>query len=188
MVAAQEQFPKFTPEEYFAWEEEQELRYEYIDGEVYAISGGTVNHGQIAMNFGSILTNHLSESDCRVLSSNVKVEVQKSKKFIYPDVSVTRSDRNQTAIDFISHPCLIVEVSSPSTEGYDRGEKFNLYRRSDSLRDYVLVNPNKIEISLYKRDDRGKWEIIIYEAGNLVELQSINLTFPIEKVFRGIKF
>jgi len=188
MVVAQENFPRFTPEEYFEWEQKQELRYEYSDGEVYAMSGGTVNHGQIAMNFGGILTNHLSESPCRVLSSDVKVEVQKSTKFIYPDLSVTCDDRDRTATNFISHPCLIVEVLSPSTEAYDRGEKFYLYWRSNTLKDYVLVNTEKIEITLYKKDNLGKWEIIKYEAGDLVELESINLTFSIEQVFRGIRF
>ncbi len=188
MVAPQENFPRFTPEEYFKWEEKQELRYEYLDGEVYAMTGGTVNHGQLTANFIGLLGSHLSESPCRVLSPDVKVEVQKSTKFIYPDLSVTCDDRDQTATNFISHPCLIVEVLSPSTEGYDRGEKFNLYRHSDSLKDYVLVNTNKVEISLYKKDDRGKWEIINYVAGDLVELESINLTFPIKQVFRGIRF
>jgi Uma2 family endonuclease len=114
--------------------------------------------------------------------------VQKSTKFIYPDLSVTCDDQDENASNFISHPCLIVEVLSPSTEGYDRGEKFYLYERSNSLKDYVLVNTNKIEINLYKKDDLGKWQIIKYVAGELVELESINLSFPIEEVFRGIKF
>lgn len=188
MVAVQENFPRFTPEEYFEWEEKQELRYEYLGGEVYAMSGGTVNHGQIAINFAIILGTHLSQSKCRVLSSDVKVEVQKSTKFIYPDLSVTCDDRDENASNFISHPCLIVEILSPSTEGYDRGEKFYLYERSNSLKDYVLVNTNKIEINLYKKDDLGKWQIIKYVAGELVELESINLSFPIEEVFRSIKF
>jgi Uma2 family endonuclease len=188
MVAALEQSPKLTPEEYFVWEEHQEFRHEYVNGEVYAMTGGTVNHGQIAMNFGIILGNHLRGGGFRLLNSDVKVEIEASKDYLYPDVSVTCDEHDRTATNFISHPCLITEVLSPSTEAYDRGGKFKLYRRSSSLRDYVLVNPNKIEIDLYRRTNDGRWEIINYGVGDAVELNSINLTFPIEQVFEGIIF
>lgn len=143
MVAAQENSPRLTPDEFLEWEQKQQIKYEYLGGQVYAMAGGTVNHGQIAINFATILRNHLRGSGCRVLSSDFKVEVLQSNEFIDPDVSVTCDDRDQTAIKFITYPCLIVEVLSPSTEGYDRGGKFNLYRKSDSLQDYVLVNTDK---------------------------------------------
>jgi Uma2 family endonuclease len=189
MVAAYENpLQKFTPEEYLAWEEEQQIKHEYLDGQVYAKSGGTVNHGQIAINFATILRNHLGIGKCRVLSSDVKVEIQNSREFIYPDISVTCDDRDKTATKFISHPNLIVEVLSPSTEGYDRGGKFNLYRWSESLQDYVLVNTNKIELDLYQKNDRSRWEIINFESGSSIELKSINLTFPIEQIYDGIIF
>jgi len=185
MVAIQEN-PKFTPEEYFEWAAKQELRYEYLDGEVYAMSGGTVNHGQIAANMIILLGNHLRGSGCRVLSSDVRIKIQKSNKFVYPDVSVTCDDRDKTTTNFISHPCLIVEVLSPSTEGYDRGKKFNFYRQSDTLQDYILVNTDEIEIDVYQKLEGDKWKINTYLEGDLIELKSINLTFPIEQVFEDI--
>jgi Uma2 family endonuclease len=190
MVAAYEYLPeKFTPEEYLLWEEKQQIKHEYLGGQVYAMTGGTVNHGQIAANFIALLWSHLRGSKkCRLLTSHVKIKVQDLREFIYPDVSVTCDDRDKTATKFISHPSLIVEVLSPSTEGYDRGGKFNLYRRSESLQDYILVNTNKIELDLYQKNDRGIWEIINYEAGSLIELKSINLTFPIEQIYEGIIF
>jgi Uma2 family endonuclease len=192
MVAAHENpIKKFTPEEYLVWEEEQQIKHEYLGGQVYAMSGGTVNHGQIAINFATILKNHLG-SKCRVLSSDVKVEIPKFREYVYPDVSVTCDEQDRTATKSISHPCLIVEVLSPSTEGYDRGGKFNLYRRSDSLQDYVLVNTDKMEIDLYRKNEQGKWEIINYgsdnDSGSLVELQSVNLTFAIAQLYDGIIF
>ncbi|AFY74838.1 hypothetical protein Syn7502_02913 [Synechococcus sp. PCC 7502] len=193
MVAAYENPPqKFTPEEYLVWEETQPIKHEYLNGQVFAMTGGSVNHGQIAANFITLLGNHLRGKSCRVLTSDVKVEIHKSREFVYPDVSVTCDDRDKTATKFITYPSLIVEVLSPSTEGYDRGGKFNLYRRSDSLQDYVLVSSDKMEIDLYRKNHQGRWEIINYVAGsettNLVELQSINLTFPIEQLFDGIVF
>jgi Uma2 family endonuclease len=188
MVAVREHFPKLTPAEYLDWEEQQELRHEYLNGEVYAMTSGTVNHGRIAANFIAILISHLRGGGCRVQTSDVKVQVAASNDYIYPDVSVTCDDRDKTATKFISHPCLIVEVLSPSTAAYDRRDKFNLYRRSDSLQDYILVDTQKIEIDIYSKNDRGRWEIMSYVAGDSIEIASINLTFRIEQVFENIIF
>jgi Uma2 family endonuclease len=188
MVAAKEHFPRFTPEEYFAWEEQQEEKHEYFDGEVYAMSGGTREHSRIAVNVTTLIDNHLGEGDCQVLNSDARIKIQSSEKYVYPDASVTCDERDRETPQFIAHPCLIIEVLSPSTEAYDRGDKFELYRRSDSLREYALVSADKIAIDLYRRDDSGEWRSLYYRSGDTVELQSINLTFPVEKVYRGIKF
>jgi Uma2 family endonuclease len=186
MVAAREHFPKLTPTEYLEWEEQQELRYEYIDGEIYAMTGGTLNHSKIGGNFYYLLQTHLRGGSCQVLNSDAKVQIVESNDYVYPDVSVTCDERDRSATKFISHPCMIVEVLSPSTKAYDRWEKFNLYRRSKALQDYVLVDTDRVEVALYSKNDRGKWEITSYLAGDLVELKSINLTFPIEQLFEGI--
>ncbi len=188
MIDMQDSFPKLTPEAYFEWEAKQELCYEYLDGEVYAMSGRTVNHGQIASNSIVLLGSHLRGSGCRVLTSDVRIKIQRSAKFVYPDISVSCDDRDKNATQFISYPCLIVEVLSPSTEAYDRGKKFNWYRQSDSLQDYVLVNADKIEIDLYQRLDGDKWKINTYVEGDLIELKGINLTFSIAQLYEGITF
>jgi Uma2 family endonuclease len=188
MVAAREHLPKLTPTEYLEWEAQQELRYEYIDGEIYAMTGGTLNHSEISGNFYYMLKTHLRSAGCRVLNSDAKVQIAESNDYVYPDVSVSCDERDRSASKFISHPCTIVEVLSPSTKAYDRWEKFNLYRRSNVLQDYVLVDTDRIEIALYSKNDRDKWEITRYIAGDIVELKSINLTFPIEQVFEGIVF
>ncbi len=188
MIAAREDFPRFTPEEYFAWEEQQELRHEYIDGEVYAMTGGTVNHGRIAANFIAMLIPHLRGGSCCLQTSDVKVAIAESDDYVYPDISISCDNRDRTATKFISHPCLIVEVLSPSTEAYDRGDKFRLYRRSPSLQDYVLVNASKIAIDIYHKNNSDRWEILNYVAGDAIELASVSLTFPIEEIFEGIVF
>ena len=188
MIAAKEHFPKFTPEEYFAWEEQQEVKHEYFDGEVYAMTGGTLNHSEINANLITILRNHLEDSGCRVLSSDARVKIQRSEKYLYPDASVTCDDRDRETTQYVNHPCLIVEVLSPSTEAYNRGKKFKLYRRSPSLVEYVLVSSTEVEIDVFRKNDRGRWEEISYVAGDMVELESINLTFSIDRVYKGIKF
>ena len=188
MVAAREHCPKLTPEEYFAWEEQQEIKHEYFDGEVFAMSGGTQNHGRISVRIVSLIDNHLDEGDCVVFNSDVRVKIQESEKYTYPDASVTCDRRDRETPQFVAHPCTIVEVLSPSTEAYDRGDKFELYRKSTSLREYVLISANKIAIDLHRKDDFDRWQSIYYRVGDTVELESINLTFPIELIYRGIQF
>ncbi|MCW6050163.1 Uma2 family endonuclease [Lyngbya sp. CCAP 1446/10] len=188
MIAVKDKFPKLTPEEYFIWEEQQLLRHEYLNGEVYAMSGGTQNHGRIASNIIFIVKGHLRGGGCQVGNSDCRVNVFETKNYIYPDVSVTCDDRDRTAIQAIQFPCLIVEVLSPSTASYDRGDKFRLYRRNPSLQDYVLVDAEKIAIDLYRKNDRGNWEIFNYQSGDNIYLQSIDLSFPIESVYEDIVF
>ena len=123
-----------------------------------------------------------------VFNSDARVKIEKSNKYVYPDASVTCDQRDEDADQFVSHPCLIIEVLSPSTEAYNRGKKFKLYQRLTSLIDYVLVNADEIEIEVFRKNDRGKWEVTNYIAGDAIELESINLTFPIEQIYKSIKF
>jgi Uma2 family endonuclease len=188
MVALKEHFPRFTPTEYLQWEDRQEFRYEYVAGEVYAMTGGTLNHSEIASNFTSILKQHLKCSGCRTLNSDAKVQILESNSYLYPDISVTCDDRDRSATQFISHPCLIVEVLSPTTEAYDRGDKFALYRRSPSLRDYVLVSTNGMRVDLYQRNELGRWEILSFDAGDDIELISVNLSVIVAQIYEDIVF
>jgi Uma2 family endonuclease len=188
MIALKEDFPQFTPAEYLAWEEQQEFRHEYVDGEVYAMTGGTINHSAIAVNIIAMLKSQLRGSGCQVLNSDAKVQTIESNSYFYPDVSVTCDARDRNADKFISHPCLIIEVLSPSTEAYDRGDKFRIYRRSPDLQEYVLVSTNEICLDVYQRNERSRWELMSYGVGDLVELKSINCTFPIAQIYEDIVF
>ncbi len=187
MIAARDNFPKFTPEEYFAWEEQQLERHEYIDGEVYAMSGGTISHSEIALNFGSLLKIHLRGSGCKTLNSDARVKILESSHYVYPDVSVTCDERDKNTTQYIAYPCLVIEVLSSSTEAYDRGNKFKLYRRNPCLQEYVLVDAETMSIELFRKIDHN-WSLIDYEQGSMVELASIKLTFPIEQVYEDIVF
>jgi Uma2 family endonuclease len=188
MVAAGDNFPRFTPEEYFTWEEQQLERHEYIDGEVYAMSGGTINHGDIAGNFLSLLKTQMRGSGCKTLNSDCRVNIFEMNKYVYPDISVTCDDRDKTTIQYITYPCVIVEVLSSGTEAYDRGNKFKMYRRNPSLQEYVLVSTDTIEIELFRKNDGDNWRIINYQVGDIVELKSIDLTLPIEQIYEEIVF
>jgi Uma2 family endonuclease len=188
MVAVPSHSPKLTPAEYFVWEEKQLCRHEYINGEVYAMSGGTQNHSRIALKFAALLDNYLADSRCRVFNSDCRVNIVETDDYTYPDVSVSCDQRDTTTAQYITYPCLIVEVLSDSTEAYDRGNKFFHYRQNPQLRDYVLVSSQAVAIDLYRKGNDERWEIINYRAGDVVELQSVDLSFPIEQAYRGIDF
>ncbi|AFY44902.1 Uma2 family endonuclease [Nostoc sp. PCC 7107] len=186
MIAAKENFPTLTPEEYFTWEEQQLEKHELINGQVYAMSGGSKNHSLLAARFITLCTNHLEESGCDTATSDLRVNIVGTNNYTYPDASVTCDVRDKTTTQHITYPCLIVEVLSTSTEAYDRGSKFRMYRQNPALIDYLLVSSTSIEIDLYHKNNAGDWLIINYKAGDTIELKSINLNFPIEQVYRGL--
>jgi len=186
MIAAKENLPALTPEEYFTWEEKQLEKHELIDGQVYAMTGGSVNHSRIAIRFTTMVDTHLDASSCITGNSDLRVNIAGTNNYTYPDVSVTCDDRDKTTAQYITYPCLIVEVLSPSTESYDRGGKFRLYRKNPALQDYLLVSSTSIEIDLYHKNDAGEWIIINYQAGDTIELKSINLSFAIEQIYRNL--
>ncbi len=188
MIAAREQEQYFTPEAYFAWEAKQLEKHELIDGRVYAMSGGTRNHSAIKLNIGSLIKAHLRGGGCRVFNSDLKINILHTPNYTYPDLSVTCDDRDREHPLYITYPCLIVEVLSPSTEAYDRGKKFEKYRRNPNLVDYVLVSSEEMAIDIYHKNGAGDWLILSYRAGDRLTLASINLTVAIEEFYEEIVF
>lgn len=188
MVVAKEQFPKLTPEEYFVWEEMQTVRHEYLNGEVYAMSGGTINHSDISGNVLSLLKTYMRGSGCKVLNSDARINICKTMNYVYPDISVTCDERDKATTQYITYPCLIVEVLSPSTEAYDRGNKFKMYRRNPGLQEYVLVDSETIAIEIFRRTQEDTWQILNYQTGDVVELTSVAFTFPMEAIYEDIMF
>ncbi|MEM7063751.1 MAG: Uma2 family endonuclease [Cyanobacteria bacterium P01_B01_bin.77] len=186
MIAVKENFPQLTSEEYFIWEEKQLDKHEYIDGQIYAMSGGSVNHGRIAIRFTAMFDSHLDNSGCIPGNSDIKVNIVGTNNYTYPDASVTCDERDKDAANYFTYPCLIVEVLSDSTEAYDRGGKFRMYRNNPMLQDYLLVSSTRVEMDLYHKKDTGEWIILNYQEGDVIELKSINLKFPIEQVYRNL--
>jgi Uma2 family endonuclease len=180
----------FTPDEYLAWEREQPIRHEYIDGEVYAMTGGSLAHNAIALNLYSQLRPHLRERGCRGHVADVKVKVSQRGPYFYPDVVVTCDERDRRAVEAIQYPKLIVEVLSPSTAGFDRGDKFKFYRRIPTLEEYVLIDSEKVGIDCYRKSSGGKWELTAYpeDAGDILELVSLNFQCPLALVYEEVEF
>lgn len=160
MIAARVPERYFTPEEYFVWEEGQLEKHELMDGRVYAMTGRTRNHSDIAGNFLSIIKPHLRGSGCKTYNSDCRINILHTSSYTYPDLSVTCDDRDREHTLYITYPCLIVEVLSSSTEAYDRGKKFEKYRRNPNLIDYVLASSDEMAIDLYHKNDTGDWLIL----------------------------
>ena len=188
MIVVTKQDRYFTPEEYFAWEEQQLEKHELIDGRVYAMSGGTKNHSVIAINSLLLIRSHLRGSQCQVFNSDLKINILHTANYTYPDLSVTCDDRDREHPLYITYPCLIVEVLSPKTEAYDRGKKFEKYRRNPNLIDYVLVSSDEVAIDIYHKKETGEWVILSYRKGDVVELKSIGLSLPIEQFYEEVVF
>jgi Uma2 family endonuclease len=177
---------RLTPEEYFEWEAQQELRYEYFDGEVFAMIGGSLPHGRIGLNVSSLFKSHVRGKGCIAFNSDCKVGISETGPFTYPDVSVSCDQRDRTAQQFTRYPCLIVEVLSPGTEAYDRGGKFALYRRLESLQDYVLVGSETKTVEVFRRGQQGAWMFLPYDEGDEIELTSVGLTIPIAAIYEDV--
>lgn len=179
--------PHMTLEEFFQWEVQQDSKYEYINGEVYAMTGGTVPHSAIAVNLLAALRPHVRNRSCQVLSSDAKVAISETGPSFYPDLSVTCDPRDRGAIEAIRYPCIIVEVLSPSTESYDRGNKFAHYRRLESLREYALISSDRINVEIFRLNDRGKWELTPYSPGETVQLTSLEFECAIEVLYEDVE-
>lgn len=152
------------------------------------MSGGTQNHSAIAGNFLAIIKPHLRGSGCKTYNSDLKVNILNTPNYTYPDLSVTCDPRDNSSPQYITYPCLIVEVLSDSTEADDRGKKFEKYRRNPNLIDYVLVSSDEMAIDIYHRNDAGDWLILSYRSGDRVELKSIGLSLAIEQFYEEIVF
>jgi Uma2 family endonuclease len=150
-----------TPEEYLAAERLSETRSEYLDGGVYPMTGASLNHGRIVINVATDLVIQLRGRNCEVLVTDIKVRLQESRKFFYPDVLVLCGEPqfHDKRKDIITNPVLVIEVLSPSTEAFDRGAKFQAYRTLASLKEYLLVSQEAPLIEQYVRGDDGKWTL-----------------------------
>lgn len=182
---------KMTPAEYLAYERaSSECKHEYVDGEIFAMSGGTFEHALLAENIGRELGVALLNGPCRVLSSDMRIGAADGS-YHYPDVSVVcdRPQFEDDTRDVLQNPSVIIEVLSESTERYDRGEKFAHYRSIASLRDYVLVSQSRMVIEHYQRasgKDVSEWSYRALGPGDVLRLGAHDVAIPVERVYAKV--
>lgn len=178
-------------EEYLKLDEDSyEARYEYIDGDIIdtrMLAGGTNNHSKIAGNITTILNNLLSESTCSVYTSDARVQLSASR-YVYPDITVSCDESELGNETTLLDPLLIVEVLSPGTEAYDRGNKLRYYRECPTIQEYMLVNTQQPFIEVFKREENNFWTYHAFEAGDIVELACLDVRFPVSEVYRKVNF
>ena len=177
---------KMSPQEYLDWEEKQPIKYEYMNGRVFAMTGGTIPHNEIALNLATALKIYLRGKGCKVLMADAKLGVSEKGSFYYPDLMVTCDEKDRRAIKIIYHPCLVVEVLSPGTEAFDRGKKFKNYRNISTLKEYVLIDAREMTVECFRPNKNGVWELYNYGEGDEVTLTSVDLSFPIEMLYEDV--
>jgi Uma2 family endonuclease len=176
-----------TVEEYFQLEEnDPNTRYEYSDGHVYAMAGGTANHDTIKSNMQRILWSLLRGSPCRVYSSDMKVFISETRYF-HPDVIVTCDPRDRGTVQAIQSPRLVVEVLSPSTELTDRTWKLQNYRAHPTIEEYMLIDAKALKIEIYHKE-KNKWIYDLFENGEAIPLSSLGVHFPLLDAYADIEF
>ena len=179
--------PFFDAQAYLAWEAEQSTKHEYHDGEVFAMAGASDAHVTVAGNVYMALRNHLRGSPCSVFISDMKLRVEEDNAFFYPDVFVTCADSDRGQSHSKSAPVLVVEVLTPATSAYDRGAKFAAYRKLPTLREYALIDPERLSLDLFRREgDSKRWVLHPIEAGGHVEWASVGLQVPLEALYEDV--
>lgn len=189
MAVAQRQKRFFTPEEYLALEEKAWYRSEYDKGEIFAMSGGSANHNRIVRNVLTALDKALEGKPCEAFVADMRLQTKSKQLYTYPDVMVVCGELQfvKSRTDTVTNPSLIVEVSSPSTASYDRGEKFELYRSIDSFEEYVLIDQDRVHVEIFYRSKDRRWELTVLDDQQaVVVLQSLGLSIPMSEIYRRV--
>ena len=179
-----------TPEEYLALERKADTKHEYLRGEIIAMSGASFAHNIITANITTALNNQLSESDCIVVASDMRVRTHPEASYFYPDVLVVCDQPRfeDSTFDILLNPSVLVEVLSPSTETYDRGEKFKHYQQLTSLREYLLVSQEEVCIELYRQQET-RWKLIEFRSlEDVLSLTSIDCALTLSDIYNRIEF
>lgn len=180
-----------TIDEYFELERQSEVRHEYLDGTIVAMVGASLQHNSIQVNLIASIKPQLRRNGCSIFGSDMRIRAGAQRTFCYPDLAVVCGtpalsiDRPDTLLN----PTLLIEILSPSTESYDRGEKFGHYRQIPSLREYVLVAQDSPMIEHYIRQDDGTWPWSAVEGmGETITLPTVDCTLALAEVYDEVRF
>ena len=179
-----------TPEEYLAWERKAEFKNEYLRGHIVAMSGASYQHTLITMNISGELYIQLKGRACTVHTNDMRVRTSPDTSYFYPDVLVVCDEPRfeDNAFDTLLNPIVLVEVLSPSTEAYDRGEKFKHYQQLTSLREYILVSQDEVRVEHYRRQET-QWKPTEFRSlENVLPLASIECELPLKDIYRQVEF
>ncbi|MCG6942119.1 MAG: Uma2 family endonuclease [Thiohalocapsa sp.] len=163
-----------------------DARSEFVDGEIFAMTGGTEEHNLISVNVSAELRAQFKRRPCYVYAGDMKVRVDTDNVGAYPDIMAVCGERtfHDQRRDIITNPTLIIEILSDSTEAYDRGDKFAHYRQLPSLKTYVLISQHRVAAELYVRQDDGRWLLSTYDSlADTVPLESVDASLALAEVY-----
>lgn len=181
---AQREYPNIKMNDYLALDQHsQDARYEYLEGELRMLAGGSANHAIITTNLTGMLYGLLRDGPCLVLNSDMKLQLSESR-YVYPDITVTCDPRDQEPEDEMTHfPSVVVEVLSPSTVSVDRDKKLLYYQAHQTIQAYVLADSQSILVEVYQRE-KGRWTFSTYGLEDEVELVSLGIRFSVNDVYK----
>jgi Uma2 family endonuclease len=181
---------KITPEEYLQGELIAETKHEYYYGGVYAMAGASRAHVSITFNISGLLWQYLRGHKCSAYNSDMKVGIDGDNVYFYPDVLVSCDERNESGKPndhVVYSPIIIIEVLSESTEAYDRGEKFRLYRKIPSLREYLLISQQRLWVDIFRLNQNDEWVVYTYtDSADMIEFTSIGLGCQLADLYEGL--
>jgi Uma2 family endonuclease len=179
---------RFRFDEYVRLEERSAIKHEFLEGEVYAMAGGSPEDAALAARIAAVLGARARGGPCEVFTSDLRVRVSETGLTTYPDVSVVcgRWQRDPEDPNTIVNPVLLVEVLSESTASYDRGEKLAHYQRIATLREVLLVAHDRPRFELWRRDDDGRWPLVVAQAGGALSLAALDVTLDVDDIFQGL--
>lgn len=177
-----------TPEEYLEAERKAETKSEYINGRIYAMAGASRAHNTLTVNVGGLLFGQLRGNPCQPFWQDMRVQINETGLYTYPDVIVAceplQFDEQE---DTLLNPRVIIEVLSPTTEAYDRGEKFAHYRRRESLTDYILIAQDRMQIEHFHRQENGDWLLhVVEQPDEVLTMASINCQLVVSEVYERV--
>ncbi|HEX6085679.1 MAG TPA: Uma2 family endonuclease [Thermoanaerobaculia bacterium] len=174
----------YTYAEYLALEDESSIRHEYLDGEIYAMPGGTPDHAALAATALSLLGPQLPRG-CRAFTSDLRVRISASGLTTYPDGAVVCGGTQRSAEDpvAVTNPLVLIEVTSNSSEDYDRGEKLRQYQTIAAAREVLIISHREPRVTLHRRDDAG-WSSSEAVAGQSLALESIGAVVRVDDLYR----
>ena len=177
-----------TPEEYIASERKATLKSEYLNGEILAMSGASSTHNLITLDIATELNIQLRQKDCLVYSNDMRVRTSPTGAYFYPDVAVVcnRPVFEDNVFDTLLNPIIVVEVLSPSTEAYDRGEKFAHYQELTSLREYILVSQDRIRVEQYRLIKTQWVQTEFHRQEDVMPLVSIGCELRLQDIYRRV--
>jgi Uma2 family endonuclease len=188
MIARPQLKRLYTEEEYFALEEASEIKHEFYRGEIFAMTGGSVNHNRITGNVFAEIRTRLQSSRCEAFVNDVRVLIKAHGLYTYPDVMVVCGgvDVADQRNDTVTNPQVIVEVLSPSTQAYDQGEKFAFYRSIPTLQEYVLIYQEKPHIIHYCKQEDGWLLTDLLSLDEMLILSSLNVEIPLQRIYSRV--